>query len=97
MLQRAKSAGTIEEQQAPSRNGNREHLELENDIGRVEAGHTHEEENAGDDIDDESSDPPRNESMQGRNRQLLEESEDAEIERAGRTDKQYQAKEIVLD
>src|SRR5438477_8902813 len=75
---------------------NRQHLQLKNNVGSVETGHTHKEQHAGDDVNNESCDAPWYESMQRSYRQLFEESEYAEIECSGCTDQQDQAKEVKV-
>ena len=72
VLPRSEGARAIEEQQVSCGKQYGEHFDLKDDVRHVKTGHSHEEEEPRNDIDDESRDPPRYVSMKGRQRQLLQ-------------------------
>src|SRR5207253_1201359 len=95
-LQRLKSARAVEQEQVCSGNHDGQHLDLEHHVDDVKPRHAHEEEKAGNDVQDESPDSPRDETLQRSHGQLLQESKDSEIQSQDRTQQQDQAEKMQV-
>src|SRR5262245_51164437 len=96
MFQRAERTGAVEHQQRCTREQDSEHLQLKHDVQDVKVRHPQVEKKTGNHIDAESSDAPWNESMKWTHRQLLQESEYAEIENSNGPQEKYQAEEVEI-
>src|SRR5262245_24152288 len=96
MLNHAEGTGAIKQQQFRSRNQDGQHLYLKHKIDHIEAWHANKEQKAGNDIEGESRNSPRNELMQGRQGQLFEEAKDSQIQNSDGRKQQYKNDEMQV-
>src|SRR6185295_20364056 len=89
--QRTEGTGAVKQHQICSGDDDGHHFQLEIGVVGIEGGHANKEQNAGDDVNENSRNSPGNEPMQWSDRQLLQKSQYAQVQHSDRAQNEDQA------